>query len=212
MLSSTRVIYSGDKQKAPLLVKSTSKTDEVIQLWVSDFNEDSNESLEEKKPEIVVFPNVIKVRDGKPQYVYISLLSDSNGNSQLPQDKESIFWITARKIPLISEETEGKPAISIAQAIKIKLLYRPEGLEDNTKRNNAEEKLSMTCHENKILVENVTPYIFSPSKYRIKNQDVPYFEVIYPGKNKTSLPCSENVDFHFFDDYGTERKYSYKVN
>ncbi|GLT18821.1 fimbrial chaperone BcfG [Vibrio zhanjiangensis] len=211
MLSNTRVIYSGGQKKAPLLVKSTSKTDEVIQFWISDFIE-TDTPLEEKKPSLVVFPNVIKINDGNPKYVYISLLEGADGKNNLPQDKESIFWITARKIPLLSEESEGKPAISIAQAVKIKVFYRPEGLEDIIKRDGAEENIVLSCSNNNLTINNKTPYIFSPTNVSIDGKENSFIDVIYPGNNTTDINCGKEVSFNFIDDYGSERLYTYKVN
>lgn len=81
-------------------------------------------------------------------------------NNSVPEDKESVYYISMRAIP--AQENKKKNDVSMVVVNNLKLFYRPDGL----KKRGVEEiadKLQFSIHNNQLIVKNPTKYqaIFS---------------------------------------------------
>ncbi|HDR2845687.1 TPA: molecular chaperone LpfB [Enterobacter sichuanensis] len=117
-LSSTRVIYDGSKKEASLTVNNKSTTDEfLIQSWIDDINGS-------KKTPFIITPPLFKLNPTKNNVLRIVKTTDA-----LPQDRESVYWINVKSIPAQSEGLADKNVLQIAVRTRLKLFYRPAGLQ-----------------------------------------------------------------------------------
>jgi P pilus assembly chaperone PapD len=117
-LSSTRVIYDGSKKEASLTVNNKSTTDEfLIQSWIDDINGS-------KKTPFIITPPLFKLNPTKNNVLRIVKTTDA-----LPQDRESVYWINVKSIPAQSEGSADKNVLQIAVRTRLKLFYRPAGLQ-----------------------------------------------------------------------------------
>ena len=120
-LSSTRVIYNGNKKEASLTVNNKSSTEEyLIQSWIDDVNGS-------KKTPFIITPPLFKLNPTKNNVLRIVKTTDS-----LPQDRESVFWINVKSIPGKSDDASERNVLQIAVRTRLKLFYRPAGLQGNS--------------------------------------------------------------------------------
>ncbi|RDL19866.1 pili/flagellar assembly PapD-like chaperone [Serratia fonticola] len=67
-----------------------------------------------------------RVETGKGQTLRISYAGGA-----LPMDKESVFWLNVLEVPAKSQATTGENRLQMAFRPRIKLFFRPKGLDGN---------------------------------------------------------------------------------
>lgn len=144
----TRYIFRGDKDSLTITVKNNDK-ERLFggQAWVENIVE------KDTRPTFVVTPSFFKVQAAGQQTLRVIMASDN-----LPQDRESVYWINLQDIP---PALKGS-GLSIALRTKMKLFYRPASLLAG--RKGAEQGISLrTRPDGQTFLVNSTPYIFAIS-------------------------------------------------
>ena len=140
----SRYIFEGDKDAVSIVVENASPKTYGGQTWIENIKETDT------RPTFVVTPPFFKVAgNGKQVLRVIKALE------QMPEDKESIYWVSLQEIP--PKNPDG--GLSVALRTKVKLLYRPAGLMEG--RKNAETGLSVKTDKGQSRLVNTTPYIFA---------------------------------------------------
>lgn len=140
----SRYIFEGDKEAVSIVVENASPKTFGGQTWIENIKET------DMRPTFVVTPPFFKVAgNGKQVLRVIKALE------QMPEDKESIYWVSLQEIP--PKNPDG--GLSVALRTKVKLLYRPASLMDG--RKNAEMSLSTNTVDGQTQLVNTTPYIFT---------------------------------------------------
>lgn len=140
----SRYIFEGDKEAVSIVVENASPKTYGGQTWIENIKET------DLRPTFVVTPPFFKVAgNGKQVLRVIKALE------QMPEDKESIYWVSLQEIP--PKNPDG--GLSVALRTKVKLLYRPAILMDG--RKNAETGLSIKTANGETQLVNTTPYIFA---------------------------------------------------
>lgn len=143
-LSGTRLIYDATKKEASITVNNSDKIAAVlIQSWVNE--RDSNKT----KAPFVVTPPLFRLEPGQENVLRIIQVG---GN--LPEDRESLFWLNVKAIP--SSSGEQKNTLQVALNNRIKFIYRPEkvtGLPEDSAK-----VLRWERNGNQIQVTNPTPF------------------------------------------------------
>ncbi len=142
----TRYIFRGDE--AALTITVTNNNTEHMfggQAWVDNIVE------KDTRPTFVATPSFFKVKPSGQQTLRIIMASNN-----LPQDKESVYWLNIQDIP---PALEGS-GIAVAVRTRLKLFYRPISLISG--RKGAEEGISSRIRpDGKTILVNTTPYIFA---------------------------------------------------
>ncbi len=198
-LSATRLIYNGEQKEVSINVKNDGEQDVMIQTWLE---KDEGSTL---LPPFAVTPPLAKLKGGERQ-----LLRAFYQGSGLPQDKESVFWLNVQEIPLA---VEGKNVLQLALLQRIKVFYRPSGLQQDPAT--VPELLSVKVSNNQIELFNPTPYHinfidFSKDNYTVNGK------MIYPGKSLSlTMPAGMNTSGLFnidiVNDYGAVVTYTGKL-
>ena len=117
-LSSTRVIFNGGAKEASVTVRNgISDGDILIQSWV-----ESNTPDDEGDLPFAITPPLAKMGSGAQQLVRIIY---AGGQNELPNDKESVFWLNVQEIP---QTTSDVNTLQLAVRQRIKMFYRPKDL------------------------------------------------------------------------------------
>ena len=96
VIGGTRVIYLSDKSDTTITVKNNEAAiPYLIQTWVDPFNNTGTA----KKPPFTVIPPVSRLEAGQEKILRIM---KTEGN--LPQDRESVFWLNIKNIPPASNK------------------------------------------------------------------------------------------------------------
>lgn len=145
-LQGTRIVYPQDSRQQSLSIHNTSATDSyLVQSWVEDANG-------RKSHDIVVTPPLYLSSPGNENILRFMRVA-----GQLPLDRETLYYFTAKAIPSIDErEAKGTGIVHFAAASRIKLFVRPDGLALPVAH--APEAISFKAVSGKLEINNPTPY------------------------------------------------------
>ncbi|WP_272668012.1 fimbria/pilus periplasmic chaperone [Providencia sp. PROV117] len=145
-LDRTRAIYPGNEKSIVLNIKNENKKlPYLAQSWLE------NEAGEKIISPFLTTPPLQRVEPGDKSVIKITKTANI---SQLPQDRESVFYFNVREVPPKSDKPN---VMQLALQTKIKLFYRPESIipEKNTRWDN---KIILNKENDGYMVENPTPY------------------------------------------------------
>ena len=162
VITGTRVIYPSDAKNVSVHVSNEGKQPALIQSWI-------DKGEQQTRPEKITVPFLLnppinRIEPGKGQTLKIQALSPS-----LPTDRESIFWLNVLEIPPVSKDLKSKNYIQIAFRSRIKLFYRPAGLEGAS---DSASKLQWSPVSDGIRAYNPTPFYISLIKVKIGNKSL----------------------------------------
>lgn len=151
-LDRTRVIYPGSEKSVSLTVRNQNpELPYLAQGWLENAE---GVKLDNQSP-FAVLPPVQRVEPDSQTQVKIQALP---GASQLPQDRESLFYFNLREIPPQSDKPN---VLQIALQTRIKMFYRPTELAaEAAKQQTApfQEKIILEKSGDSYTVKNPTPY------------------------------------------------------
>lgn len=119
-LMQTRLVYEGGSREVSLMVQNPGPDAALLQAWV-DGGDERQGPAEASAPFLVV-PPLVRLGPDRGQALRV-LGADP---SQLPQDRESLFWLNVLGLPPKASASQG--SVQFAYRTRIKLLYRPVGL------------------------------------------------------------------------------------
>lgn len=139
VLNTTRVIYPATDKEVSLSVYNSGRGEILLQSWL----ESGDAAAQPSSLPFVVTPPLVRMgAEGR------QLLRIIYAGAEMPQDRESVFWLNVQEIP--QEASENALQIAIRQRIKV--FFRPKGLEDDSFK--AAEGLQWRVQNNVLHVEN----------------------------------------------------------
>lgn len=122
----TRVIYPAGKKEVVVQIMNQGERTSLVQSWIDDG--DTAQSPEHIDVPFLLTPPVSRVAAKSGQQLKIKKMA---GN--LPADKESLFFLNVLDIPPNEEQNVGKNVIKFATQNRIKLFWRPAGIDPVSK-------------------------------------------------------------------------------
>jgi chaperone protein EcpD len=122
-INGTRVVYPAEQREVSLSMVNNGNESRLIQAWVD--SGDASERPESTKAPFVITPPMARVDPGKGQTLRITYTG-----AQLPQDRETVFWLNILEIPPKPKDSTGSEPNYMQMAVRsrLKLFYRPKGL------------------------------------------------------------------------------------
>jgi P pilus assembly chaperone PapD len=190
IVGGTRVIYNGGKKEAALNVKNPDKVAYLIQSWA-----ETQENGQAKAP-FVVTPPLFRLDAGQDNVLRIVR---AGGN--LPEDKESLFWLNVKSIPS-TEKADN--TLQIAVKTRIKLIYRPAGIKGFL--NDAAKSLKWRRSGNALQAINNSPFYLSFFSVSLSGKTIPNVTMVAPNDTVNfTLPAGVTgsaVSWKIINDYG----------
>ncbi|AHX11909.1 molecular chaperone EcpD [Dyella jiangningensis] len=123
-INGTRVVYPAGQREVSLSMVNDGKEARLIQAWVD--SGDASERAESSKAPFLITPPMARVDPGKGQTLRIMF----TGASNLPQDRETVYWINVLEIPPKpkADSDAAENYMQLAVRSRMKLFYRPKGL------------------------------------------------------------------------------------
>ncbi|MBS4431027.1 molecular chaperone [Pectobacterium punjabense] len=150
-LDRTRVIFNDDEQSATvMLMNQNAENPFLAQSWLTD------ERRNKVTSPLMVLPPLQRIE--AKGYSLIRLVKTEQ-ITQLPTDRESLFYLNVREIP---PKTEKANVLQIAIQSEIKVFFRPRGVKP-AKDEIWQKKLLIKKTGNVFQVENPTPYYITVS-------------------------------------------------
>ncbi|WP_336932218.1 fimbria/pilus periplasmic chaperone [Acinetobacter bereziniae] len=189
-VGATRVIYPVDTKQISLpIMNSSSKDRFLINAWVEDI-------LEKKTNDFIITPPLF-VAEAKAE----NTLRVINVAADLPQDRESVYWINIKAIPSIDKsKLADQNILQLAILSRIKLFVRPLNLK--TKPENSIETLIFSKTADSITVNNPSPYHVSFVNIFLDNNKLPNTMVAPFAQVKISEKTGNNISYQTVNDYG----------
>ena len=192
VLERTRVIYDASKKEAALpLANRSEEMPYLLQSWVE--NADGG-----KDGRFVITPPLFAMQGKKENTLRII---DAT-NKQLPQDRESLFWINVKAIPSMDKSKLSDNTLQLAIISRIKLYYRPAKLA--LPPDQAAEKLSFSRSGSSLTLTNPTPYYLTVTELNAGTRVLENALVPPMGKTSVKLPpdAGSNITYRTINDYG----------
>ncbi|CQD41072.1 fimbria/pilus periplasmic chaperone [Yersinia mollaretii] len=190
-LGVTRMVYSGVVSQSLLDVRNTdTESSFLIQSWVEN-------SQGQRSSDFVITPPLFVLKPEMENAVKVMF----NGK-QLPQDRETLYWITVKAIPQ-SVKQSSTNTLQFASASRIKLFYRPVEL---TKKTNNEEWKSLNgeFHDGKVKLINPTPFYITTINMKVDGKAVK--PIMIPPKDavilEESFSHARQLSYQTINDYG----------
>ncbi|OWO79795.1 hypothetical protein B5C26_20020 [Photorhabdus luminescens] len=164
-IDTTRIIYPADRHAATASVHNSSKEAVyLMQMTVSTTPEGGMIAP------FLVTPPLFRLEPGSQNQVRIIKTGQA-----LPADRESLFWFTAKAIPLSTESDKHSRqsvsgGIQIALAHTIKLMYRPQGLPISAEKGFGTLHFKPTAEG--IMVTNPSPYYITFTSLKVGGQEL----------------------------------------
>ncbi|MDR2990131.1 MAG: molecular chaperone [Providencia alcalifaciens] len=165
MLKKTRLIYLSDQKSANIQAVNDSEHASLVQSWIDEGNIHSTPETTEAP--FIVTPPVTKIAAHDGTQLRIRFIG-----GDLPQDRESVFYLNVLDISPKPQNKEGMNIIQLALQIRIKVFYRPAALANGIEPfiNN----VSALHSESQLSIKNPTPYFLNISQlYYENNQNTP---------------------------------------
>jgi chaperone protein EcpD len=150
VITGTRVIYHQEDKEVSVQMKNMGSTPVLIQSWVD--NGDANATPETIQTPYVITPPVNRVDAGKGQTLRLSMTNSAG----LPHDRESVSWLNVLEIPAKGKEKQDLNTLQMAFRTRIKLFYRPAGLQGDP--NEAVKSLNWSVSGGQLKATNPTPF------------------------------------------------------
>ncbi|WP_058913908.1 fimbria/pilus periplasmic chaperone [Entomohabitans teleogrylli] len=193
-LGTTRVIYpAGQKQVQLQVTNNDQKSAYLIQSWI-----ENNDGAKDSR--FVITPPLFAMQGKKEN----SLRIIDATNNQLPQDRESLFWVNVKAIPSMdkSQASADNNTLQLAIISRIKLYYRPNNLPLAPEQ--AAEKLTFSRSGNLLTLNNPTPYYLTVTDLSAGNRVLDNALVPPMGKTSLRIPsdAGNNITYRTINDFG----------
>lgn len=198
-LSGTRLVFKGDKKEASLTVRNMGSSEILVQSWLE--GKDASTSIP-----FAITPPLARL-DGNGRQI-LRVLFQGTG---VPTDKESVYWLNVQEIPKVAE---GENVLQIAIRQRIKLFYRPSGLQGEVADAPAKLKWQIVGQEkgSQLQVQNTGVFYVSMVDLKV-NGTKPINLMVAPGETvmvalETTPKAGETLSFKSINDYGAKESYS----
>jgi len=191
-LGATRVIYSAeDKQTSLSISNSDKKARFLVNSWVEN-------SRGEKEKTFVVTPPLFVSEPESENTLRIIY-----AGQPLPDDRESLFWLSVKAIPSVNKESAmDKNVLQLAVLSRIKLFVRPKSLSGLT--DDAPAKLQFSRLDKHLNITNPSAYYITLVNVHIGKQRLDNVMVAPKGRAQLLIPpnIQGGVTFQTVNDYG----------
>ncbi len=191
----SRIVISNGEQTASYGVRNNLHVPLLASAWVTDLDGKVTSAF-------VVNPSVFQLQSGRTGKAQIRLIE------KLPDDRESIFWLT---VNTISQGQAEKNQIKVALGQKIKVFYRPKGLKGNTKY--AANNLKWSYSQGKLTATNPTALSVTISDFFYGDKEAGFTGMVLPFSDYSwNITDIQKIDsFSIIDEYGGEVKFPLSI-
>lgn len=152
VISGTRVIYPQSAKDVTVKMENRGNKPLLVQSWLDDGRDEVNP--QELKLPFIVTPPVSRVDPSKGQTVRITWTKQP-----LAEDRETLFWFNVLEVPPKSKEADSQNVLQLAFRTRIKMFFRPEGLQGDPSI--AAGNLKWSQQGATLVANNSSPYFIS---------------------------------------------------
>lgn len=196
IIGSTRVIYDGAKKETSVSIRNPDDKPYLIQSWLES---DKNSALENSQLPFILTPPLFRLNGDSSSALRIVKTGD------LPDDRESVYWVNIKSIPTSNPNAKNELHISVNS--RIKLFYRPEKL-NNQVSTDAYTHLTFHRDGNILYAKNTTPFYISFSELLVNGVELTHPGMVAPMSEQSwtiprkAISSELAVKWSVINDYG----------
>jgi chaperone protein EcpD len=122
VIAGTRVVYSAKDREETVRLENSGSAPSLVEVWADRGDVHSTPNTADAP--FVLTPPIFRVEPHKGQTLRMMYTGEN-----LPGDKESLFWLNVLDIPSKSKDSAGKNMLQVAFRTRIKIFFRPAGLD-----------------------------------------------------------------------------------
>lgn len=145
-IGATRVLYAEGKKEVSVSIHNKDSSPYLIKSWI--------ESTTTSNSYFAVTPPLFRMDGDQKNVVRIF-----KSNSELPSDKESLFYLNITSIPSM-DSSDTRNSLQIAVRTKMKLIYRPKRLMEDIPESFSKD-IIWTLNGNTLTAKNPSPYFMN---------------------------------------------------
>lgn len=189
-LGATRVIYPISSKQVPLsLTNRGSNSRFLINAWIDN-------EANEKTKDFIITPTIFVSEPNSENALRIIQIKND-----LPQDRETVYWINAKSIPSINkEDLEKSNVLQLAIHSRIKLFARPNNLPYPAER--APDNIKFYTAQNGTKIINNSPYYITFAQVKIDGKETESKMVAPLSEELFSKVKGRVISYKTVNDYG----------
>ncbi|MWL34187.1 fimbrial chaperone [Escherichia coli] len=202
VISGTRVIYKSDQKSVNVRLENKGNNPLLVQSWL-DTGDDSAEPGSIKVP-FTATPPVSRIDAKRGQTIKLMYTA----SSPLPKDRESVFWFNVLEVPPKpdADKVANQSLLQLAFRTRIKLFYRPAGLQGDVKT--APNELRFTRSGNQIRVDNPTVFNITFNQFFANDKEIEKAGMVpAKGSLNITLPAGagsvSKIKYNTINDFGS---------
>ncbi|MCJ7958172.1 MAG: fimbria/pilus periplasmic chaperone [Pseudomonas sp.] len=163
VIAGTRVIYPAEKREVVVQLNNSGELPSLVQVWVDDG--DVNKAPDELHVPFVLTPPVFRIEPGQGQSLRLAYTKEP-----LSEKTESLFWLNVLDVPPIADPSSHNNQMQLAIRTRIKILFRPPGLDRDGARSAASHivwSINRDQKKNRLEARNDSPYHVAVSSYSL---------------------------------------------
>lgn len=157
-ITGTRIIFPAKQKTVTVQLNNAGEQPALIQAWLDDG--DAEDIPAADKIPFILTPPLSKIEPQKGQMLRLI----SKGSSQLPQDRESLFWFNILDIPsyeVKSASAADENKLQVAIRSRIKLFYRPQQFKMSQATAFKALRFEYSKADQQVTINNPSPYYIS---------------------------------------------------
>lgn len=149
-INKDKFIFIESKNQEIIEIKNNSTNDYFIQSWISHYDESNETELP-----FMITPPLFKIEKDENYSLKIFKTDEIE-----KKDRETLYRINIKRIPLLSNSDENKNLLHISMNSVYNLIYRPVSIERDAK--DAYKRIEFLKNKNnEFIVNNPTPYFIT---------------------------------------------------
>lgn len=208
VMTGTRVIFPAQNTEKTIQLQNKENQPYLVQVWLD--SGDQNSTPENTRSPFLANPQIFKINPNQGQIVRIIFTGDK---TQLPQDRESLFFLNFSEIPAIKNQDTDSNKLMVVFKNRLKVLYRPTNLPDSSSNISKHLSASLKQQANRKMIElkNDSAYYANILSVNIKDTNssqqsfsnktiAPFSTMQWEVKPSTS--SSSQIQIDLVNDYG----------
>lgn len=169
VMTGTRVIFPANQPEKTVQLKNKDDNPNIVQVWVDRGNNASTPDTADAP--FIVNPQIFKIAPNEGQMLRLIFTGDK---AELPQDKESVFYLNFLEIPGVKDKNGATNQLMIVFKNRVKVFYRPDRLpySSTDMADHIHYKFGGTSAQPKVTISNDSAYFASISEVHIVSQGV----------------------------------------
>jgi len=205
----TRIIYPADIKEKGLAFTNTGNEPVLVQVWADKNNPQS--TPETADAPFLLMPSIFRINPATEHTLRLKFTG-----AQLPQDRESLFWLNFLQYPAKKTSERGQNSLTMLIKSRLKIFYRPDGITGDA--NHSLDNVKVTLHGQTVEVNNTSAYHISVisafTEEREKKHPIKFKGMIAPRSiTQWTLPTrgGDKLTINAINDYGGVFSKSYSL-